>query len=622
MIDPNDKITDEERHEALAAEIAELQDAWRVTAGGLRQDEYDAARQRHDVHQLAIQGRESGEHDPAALYAERTESLAASYEYAEWLARGVDKNLEPAGGQPAYAAQAEFYAEARAELLLQAESFAHHNNGRQLHVGQQPDTPAELFLTPDQFRIPELDQEEERRRAGRGVGDMGNPADAHHALNIRPDVVASPAGLETITTMKSQHYDAAQEPAAQDLPDLTHEAIQQDPWNAVALPLPANADAALLDAAKSAASSCAEGEHGLMVAARAGEYTPPGWTGGEGEPDAHEENESRYLKAVDRLDLIAERQNPQDFHKLDVLQLWETGAEVYTQRDGQLYDVTIGVDEQGVTVTQDLAFPSKRQSVQFSFDAYQDAEAYPHQQGEGRAMPATPTLAIKQPDAESVMLGAPVDNHALDYVHFDIAREGGDFALTLGLHDDRIGVMFSKGAAGEIEHFYFDGGRAREQFDEQAASFEAEKANKLEDAFEAHIRDGATMSADSAAKLAALGMIDQNGNMAGHYFEHLDAGGFLDDARTAFYAAHAEHAQASIEPQAPAELSAGEVQQPAEVSTGKVDRVAEFLKGEQTEREAAKAALQELSESIGRDVTAEEAVDKPQDRGRGGGYSF
>ena len=48
--------------------------------------------------------------------------------------------------------------------------------------------------------------EEERRRAGRGGG--GNPANASHSLNIRPDVVEGPAGLEVRTAMKSADYRA------------------------------------------------------------------------------------------------------------------------------------------------------------------------------------------------------------------------------------------------------------------------------------------------------------------------------------------------------------------------------------------------------------------------------
>jgi hypothetical protein len=74
----------------------------------------------------------------------------------------------------------------------------------------------------------------------------------------------------------------------------------------VELPLPADADKELLTAARSAAEYCAEGHHELMTKAIAGEYTPPGWTGVEGEPDAHEYDEARWLQADARLDVINE----------------------------------------------------------------------------------------------------------------------------------------------------------------------------------------------------------------------------------------------------------------------------------------------------------------------------
>jgi len=168
---------------------------------------------------------------------------------------------------------------------------------------------------------PEIDDEEEKRRAGRGGGDMGSPALAALAANIRPDVVSTPGGLETITTQKSVDYPADPEAAnvsdyirerlaeaerSANQPTLTLEAIANDPWSAVELPLPADADKTLLEAARSAADYCASAEHGLMEAAREGTYTPPGWTGVEDEPD-HEYDEGRFLRAEARLTLIDER---------------------------------------------------------------------------------------------------------------------------------------------------------------------------------------------------------------------------------------------------------------------------------------------------------------------------
>jgi hypothetical protein len=68
---------------------------------------------------------------------------------------------------------------------------------------------ADPILSPQPSRNMEPEEDEETRRRGRGGGgDMPNPAHAQHALNIRPDVVHGPAGLEVITTMKSAHYDA------------------------------------------------------------------------------------------------------------------------------------------------------------------------------------------------------------------------------------------------------------------------------------------------------------------------------------------------------------------------------------------------------------------------------
>jgi hypothetical protein len=73
----------------------------------------------------------------------------------------------------------------------------------------QPQPPSsDLSSKPDQPRASDTEQdEEERRRAGRGGGGS-NPANPGHSLNIRPDVVQGPAGLEVRTTMKSADYRA------------------------------------------------------------------------------------------------------------------------------------------------------------------------------------------------------------------------------------------------------------------------------------------------------------------------------------------------------------------------------------------------------------------------------
>lgn len=164
--------------------------------------------------------------------------------------------------------------------------------------------------------------EEEKRRAARGGGDMGNPPDAQLGANIRPDIGSGPGGLETLTTQKSADYRA--DPDAENVsayirerladaarsvnqPILTLETIAADPWNAVELPLPANVDKELLIAARSAAEYCADGHHELMEAARRGDHTPPGWTGADNEPDAHEYDEARWLQADTRLAVINDR---------------------------------------------------------------------------------------------------------------------------------------------------------------------------------------------------------------------------------------------------------------------------------------------------------------------------
>jgi hypothetical protein len=79
---------------------------------------------------------------------------------------------------------------------------------------QQPDPHPEHAA---QLAAPDpRDDEEERRRAGRSSGgEMGNPSLATHSLNIRPDVVRTPAGLEVVTAMKSVDYRAQSEEPSQ-----------------------------------------------------------------------------------------------------------------------------------------------------------------------------------------------------------------------------------------------------------------------------------------------------------------------------------------------------------------------------------------------------------------------
>jgi len=75
-------------------------------------------------------------------------------------------------------------------------------------TARQQIPPTDSVSNSDASRASRDDaDEEERRRVGRGGGGM-NPANATHSLNIRPDVVAGPAGLEVRTTMKSEDFPA------------------------------------------------------------------------------------------------------------------------------------------------------------------------------------------------------------------------------------------------------------------------------------------------------------------------------------------------------------------------------------------------------------------------------
>ncbi len=82
---------------------------------------------------------------------------------------------------------------------------------------------------------------------------------------------------------------------------LTIEAIRKNPWNVVARRLPTHPDELLLELAHLAAGYCRSSEGWLMLAARAGVYTPLGWRAESGHPDVHEESEARACDADSRL---------------------------------------------------------------------------------------------------------------------------------------------------------------------------------------------------------------------------------------------------------------------------------------------------------------------------------
>jgi hypothetical protein len=85
---------------------------------------------------------------------------------------------------------------------------------------------------------------------------------------------------------------------------FTLESISADPWNAVTLDLPANADHELLQAALEATVQCVDAAHGKMQAVRDGELIPFGWKPGPEAPDAHEFYERAWLDAVGRWEAI------------------------------------------------------------------------------------------------------------------------------------------------------------------------------------------------------------------------------------------------------------------------------------------------------------------------------
>lgn len=85
------------------------------------------------------------------------------------------------------------------------------------------------------------------------------------------------------------------------MPTLTLEAIRQNPWNVITHDLPSESSELLLRTARLAASYCRQSEHLIMLAARDGDYAPAWWTGGENDPDSHEESEGRSYEADDKL---------------------------------------------------------------------------------------------------------------------------------------------------------------------------------------------------------------------------------------------------------------------------------------------------------------------------------
>jgi len=84
-------------------------------------------------------------------------------------------------------------------------------------------------LTARENSARDLDDEEaKKRRAGRGGAESGLPSHAQLGANIRPEVGASPAGLETYTTAKSADFRQADDPSAQ-AHDAARHIVPQEP---------------------------------------------------------------------------------------------------------------------------------------------------------------------------------------------------------------------------------------------------------------------------------------------------------------------------------------------------------------------------------------------------------
>jgi hypothetical protein len=85
------------------------------------------------------------------------------------------------------------------------------------------------------------------------------------------------------------------------MPTLTLEAIRQNPWNVLTNNMPSDPSELLLRTARLAASYCRQSEYLFVLAARDGDYAPAWWTGGEDDPDVHEESEGRSYDADKKL---------------------------------------------------------------------------------------------------------------------------------------------------------------------------------------------------------------------------------------------------------------------------------------------------------------------------------
>jgi len=341
----------------------------------------------------------------------------------------------------------------KADAATQAEAAAKHEQERELAASKGEALPGDPATAPAQTMEPE---DEKKKGGAVAEADPGiTPLMSELSLNIRPDIARGPGGDYLVTTVKNSTVDrdAVEALAAMDKANALEDAFEKH----------------IRDGA-------------TMSADYAAHLAGLGMIDDKGDMKAHyfEHMDAGGFLDDDRAAFYAEHGKPEQeaSPRLEITHASDDSISLHTTRDEAVFDLSIGLDAAGVSVSFANG-EAEQKTARFSFDDYKDVDAYPDPEGEARANPATPKLEIKQPDIESAMFAQHVERYALDYVHIDIEREGGAFGLTIGLHEDRIGVLFSKGAAGEIERFSFDEGRAEEVTARQNASSAKEQEAEL-----------------------------------------------------------------------------------------------------------------------------------------------
>jgi len=209
---------------------------------------------------------------------------------------------------------------AGADLLIQAfvacqmtSDFAHvlaHHDGVEMTCNELEGEIAAKFFERYVPNGSTLSPEDAASRFSDGLIAHGVYTPATREAAPTFDVLQVPDFIRAVVSRGQEVFESVEQPL------MTLEAIAADPWNAVELPLPANADQDLLVAVRDAADHFVHSEHHLMLEARAGRNSEH-WSeelhaAGIPQPDAHEYNEDRWLQALDRFELVtgqlAERQ--------------------------------------------------------------------------------------------------------------------------------------------------------------------------------------------------------------------------------------------------------------------------------------------------------------------------